>query len=242
MAMIIENAYWEKRNLNVKAISFHIQPEDILDEIIPLILERNEEYQTAIIDPARTDILLELQNYGFKFIECSITLSGTADNVNIPNNLRRFQNQMAYRPASTDEVEMIKEIIKNEHIFTTDKIALDPLFGKSKSGTRYSFWIDDLIASGCSLFVITFNEEVIGFEVAKLTDGTVEGFLGGMLPSKLGKMLGAAIYVPGTVYWKNQGVKKFRAVVSSNNLPIIKIHESFGRNVTSCKYVLIKHQ
>lgn len=239
--MIIVNAFWEKRNLGVDAVTFQIEKGDTLYDIIPLIEENNKEYQTAVVDPTKPEILLELQNRGFKFIECSLSLSAAADNVKIPEKLKRFQSQMEYRPASSDEIDMVKEMVRNEGIFKTDKIALDPFFGVEKSGIRYSFWIDDLIKSGNTLFAITFKNEVIGFEIAKITDGTVDAYLGGMLPCKAGKMLGAAMYVPSTLYWKEHGAKVINASVSSNNPPILKIHRSFGLDIVDWKYVLIKH-
>ena len=239
--MKVIDAFWEKRNLGVDAISFQIDKEDSLDEIVRLINDDKREYQTAIIDPTRSDVLLELQNHGFKFMECTLSLSATADKVVIPETLKRFQSHMEYRPASENEIEMIKGIIKDGDVFKTDKISLDPFFGIKKAGIRYSFWIDDLLKTGNTLFVITYKDEVIGFEVAKLSGDTVEAYLGGMLPSKIGRMLGAAMYVPSTTYWKEHGAKILTAVVSSNNPPILKIHESFGLIITDWKYVLIRH-
>lgn len=239
--MKVIDAFWEKRNLGVDAVSFHIGPEDTLEEILPIIDETDVEYQTAIIDPNKLNIALELQKHGFKFIESTLYLSAPIDEIRIPPNLERFQSSMTYRPATEKEINEIVESVKNGNIFNTDKIALDPFFGIKKSGIRYSFWIKDLVKSGKTCFVITYKDEVIGFEVSDIEDGVVMGYIGGRLPSKTGRMLGAAIYVPKTTYWKTHNAKKINVVVSSNNIPIIKIHQSFGLTVDLCKYVLIKH-
>ena len=239
--MKVVDAFWEKRNLGVDAVSFYVEKDDALDDVIRIIEDNEKEYQTAIVSPTDPEVLLELQKIGFRFIECSISLSSAADKIVIPDNLKRFQTQMAYRPASDDERMMIKHTIENGEIFKTDKISLDPFFGVKKSGIRYSYWVDDLLSSGNDLFVITFKDVIIAFEVAGLSGDTVEYYLGGMLPSKTGKMLGAAISLPGAIHWKNAGAKKFRTTVSSNNLSILKIHESFGFRITDIKYVLIRH-
>lgn len=223
------------------AVSFHIGTNDTVEEILPVIKDNSKEYQTAIVDTNNPAILLELQKIGFRFIECTLSLTATADVVHIPDNLRRFQSQMTYRPASDDEIKMVREIVGNGEIFKNDKISLDPFFGRKKSGIRYSFWIDDLINNGNTLFVITFKDEIIAFEVAGMLKDVVEYYIGGMLPCKTGKMLGAAISVPGTLYWKDRGAKSFKTVVSSNNPSILRVHQSFGFDVTDCKYVLIRH-
>jgi len=239
--MKIVDAFWERRNLGVDAVSFYVGAEDALEEIMDAVGNCDKEYQTAIVDPVRTDVLLRLQNIGFRFIECAISLSASIETVGVPDYLKRFQNQLGYRPASDEEVERIKKSVGSGEIFKTDKISLDPSFGPKKAGIRYSFWIDDLRKSGNTVFVITYKEEIIAFEIAGISEGNVEYHLGGMLPSKAGRMLGAAISLPGTLYWKEKGAKRISTVVSSNNLPILKIHESFGLKIVGCKYVLIKH-
>ena len=239
--MKVVDAFWEKRNLGVDAVSFHIEKEDTIDDVIPVIEKNNRDYQTAIIDTSKNDILLELQNHGFRFIECSLSLSASVEKINIPEKLKRFQTQLGYRRASFDEMKMIQKIIRNGEIFKTDKIALDPYFGVKKAGVRYSFWIDDLISNGNNMYVVTFNDEIISFEVVGFSEGVVYAYLGGTLPCKAGKMLGAATTIPGTVFWKKNGAKEFRTAVSSNNPSIIKMHRSLGLDVVDCKYILIKH-
>ena len=239
--MEIVDAFWEKRNLGVDAVSFHIKKEDAAENVFNIIDKCQKEYQTVIVEPTKSDIFLELQNRGFKFIECSLLMSTTSDKICIPASIKRFQNYMNYRPASIDETNMIRKIIENGEIFKTDKIALDPFFGVKKSGIRYSFWIEDLLANGNTMFVITFKDEIIGFELAGLSRDVKVGYLGGMLPCQTGKMLGAAIYLPGTTYWKERGAKKFEAMVSSNNPSIIRVYKSYGFNVIDCKYIFVKH-
>lgn len=239
--MEIINAFWEKRNLGVDAVSFQIGRNDTAEEVIPQIEFDQREYQSAIVDSTKTDIVLELQNHGFRFIECSLELSASSDEAIIPDNLKRFQKSMGYRPASHDEIKLIKSIIESGDIFKTDKISLDPYFGTKKAGIRYSFWIDDLIKAGKTLSVITFDDEPIAFDVAGYSEGVVEHYLGGMLPGKKGKMLGATISVPSILYWKQHGAKQFKTVVSSNNHPILKVHQSFGFKIVNCKYILIRH-
>lgn len=172
--MRVVDAVWEKRNLGVDAASFHISSEDTLEDVIGTIRDNHSSYQTVILDPARTDMLLELQNFGFKFIECSFILSASEEDIEIPKPLKRFQSQMTYRLATDDEIEQIKSIIRSGDIFKTDKISLDPHFGVKMAGTRYSYWIDDLLNSGKNLYVMTLKDEVIAFEIASISEGTVE--------------------------------------------------------------------
>lgn len=54
-------------------------------------------------------------------------------------------------------------------------------------------------------------------------------------------MLGVAMSVPGTIYWKEHGAVNVRTTVSSNNPSILKVHQFFGLKITECKYVLIRH-
>ncbi len=239
--MKVVDAFWEKRNLGVDAVSFHIGPKDTVGDVIPKIEESGKEYQTAIVDPANPEVMLALQDMGFRFIECTISLSAPAEKMGVPDKLKRFEDRMGYRPASEEEIARIKETVATGTIFTTDKISLDPFFGPKKAGIRYAFWIDDLLSSGSTLYAITYGEEIIAFEIAGLSEGTVEYHLGGMLPSRAGMMLGAAISLPGTLYWKEHGAERFSTEVSSNNPPILKIHESFGFEVTGCRYVLVRH-
>ena len=239
--MKVVDAFWEKRNLGVAAVSFHIGAEDTLNEVLPIIKTNKTAYQTAIVDPSRSEIMLELQINGFTFIECSLSLEASADGIDVPKTLRRFLPQMSYRPATDVEIQSIKSAVESGELFTTDKISLDPFFGVKKAGIRYSFWIDDLIKTGKTVYAITFKDTVIAFEIAGFSEGTVEYYLGGMLPSVYSRMMGALISAPGNVYWKEQGASLFRTSVSSNNMAILKIHQSYGFKIVKCKYVLVKH-
>ena len=93
--MKVIDAFWEQRNLGVNAVSFYIEEKDSLDDVLINIDDNPREYQTAIVNPIRSDVLLELQNHGFKFIECSLSLAASIDRIHIPDNVKRFQNQMA---------------------------------------------------------------------------------------------------------------------------------------------------
>ena len=103
--MRVVDAFWEKRNLGVEAVSFYIDTGDTLEAVIAAVRNEAREYQTAIIDSARTDILLELQNNGFRFIECALSLSAPVDKMSVPTYLKRFETQLGYRPATKEEMQ-----------------------------------------------------------------------------------------------------------------------------------------
>ena len=87
-----------------------------------------------------------------------------------------------------------------------------------------------------------YKDKIAAFDVCiDKTGGVAEAFLGGTLPEFNNSGLGfLAIYFI-TKYAKEKGFKKIITGVSSNNVPILKLHEMFNYHVESMSYCMIKH-
>lgn len=232
---------YEKRNLGVDACKFVVNIEDNPDEFVEVIRKCNVTYQEAIIPINHLRALHMFEECGFYFMENSIQLSAERKQISIPRVAERFLNATTYTPANSEQIEIIKRHVESSGLFSTDKIALNPHFGKAVAGKRYRLWIEDMLQTGEICYAITYNDILYGFEIVSVENGNVELKLGSAFKDK-GAGLSMITSTASYNYWKNSEVKKVTTNVSSNNLNILKLHEMYGLKVSNMSYVLSRYK
>ncbi|MBR1986880.1 MAG: GNAT family N-acetyltransferase [Mogibacterium sp.] len=241
--MIIKNTPWEKRNLGIaSSVELIIEQHDNWSAVEKDISDRKEQYQVMHVPGGLTDVLINAQDLGFRMIETNIQLVRDLKKIELPQIYKRFEPHISYHIADSEETDYILSRISEGNMFTTDKVAKDPLLGSKKSGERYAFWTKDVLSGGAELLCMFYKDKMIGFDVlVKKNDTTANAFLGGLFPEYNDSGLGFSIIYQITAYARDCGYKKIVTGVSSNNFPILKLHELLGYSTTGCTYCLIKH-
>jgi hypothetical protein len=226
----------------VSACEFHIDQNDNV-EVLKQVARNESEYQVLYIADGNTPVLIEAQKDNFTFMEVLIQIHWNINDVHIPNIYKRFEPYMSYMIADDYWVQYTREKILEGSIFSTDKVSRDTFFGQKKAGYRFACYFGDLINSGATLVMAKYKESVVGFNiVTDLGNGVLEADIGGLFPEYDGKGLGFAPIYSVLNCVRNSGNKKTIASVSSNNLPMLKVHEMFGAKIDSMTYVLTRHK
>lgn len=195
------------------------------------------------VPSGKTDILLCAGELGFSVIEVNIKLGHKMKDILIPKLFQRYEKDISYHDAGTEEIEEILEIVQQGEMFLTDKIAKDPFFGREKSGQRYRYWCEQVLEKNASVVVCQYRDENIGFEVytRNFETNRATNIVGGVFPKHTGGGLGFAPLWVELLHQKEAGIKSVVTSVSSNNIPVLKLHESLGYQIQDMTYILIKH-
>lgn len=240
--MRIKETPWERRNLNVIGCEFYADRNESWDSIKESILCHPAEYKVLHIESGNTDALIGAQRDGFIFVEMNIQLRAELSDLTVPKIFDRFIPHISYEFANEKQVYEVLSIVETGAMFTTDKVSVDPYFGPQMAGKRYSFWSMDVIRDGAKMLLAKYKGNVVGFNIlVEHEKNIVETFLGGVLPKYANKGFGFAPLYLAIEASEKFGYKKIVTGVSSNNLPVLKIHEMFGFKTSNTSYALIKH-
>ncbi|MCQ2416647.1 MAG: GNAT family N-acetyltransferase [Oscillospiraceae bacterium] len=239
--MQIKETPWEKRNLGVNSsVEFLIGNDDTPDTMKELGVCQHE-YQVAHIAPGNVAALLYAQEQGFRIIEMNIHLKRSLENVEMPKIYKRYEKVLGYRYADEKDMEQVLAAVRSGDMFLTDKIALDPAFSTELSGHRYACWTEDVLARGAVTVIATYKDQPVGFEIYEESENKCTNFIGGVYPEFANKGLGFAPLYMELLSQKERGNRSVITGVSSNNIPVLKLHELLGYSVDAMSYALVKH-
>ena len=240
--MRIIDAKWEKRNLGVECTEFEISSGEDIAEVKNLIQTYHTDYQIAKVPVGNVAIQLMLQEQGFYFYETNLQLERKIGSVeSLPHIYSRFEKSITFRDAEDEEIEKILEEVADGHMFTTDKVALDPHFSPELSGRRYSLWARDILKSGAKTVVGLYKGEVASFTIYEIKDRYYQAFIGGMLGGYRDMGLGFIPLYVTAKHISQAGGGVLRTGVSSNNLAILRLQLSFGAYIKSMTNIFVKH-
>lgn len=234
---------WEKRNLGVESsIEFYVDQNDAWEDIVGELQRHRELYQVMHIASGNTDVLWNAGKIGFLPVEMNIQLSKRLDEVTLPRLYRRFEPNISCEAASEEEKRWLLDVIAEGSIFSTDKVARDPHFGCRCAGQRYAHWTREVLDRGAELLCMKYKGRIAAFDVLiDKGNGVADAFLGGTVPEFSAGGLGFLSVYFITKTAMERGFRKITTGVSSNNAPILKLHEMFGYGVESMSYCMIKH-
>lgn len=243
--MRITKAIWEQKNLGLDCIEVRVEEQDNVETLIANLVNNYTAYQVVKIPSSRVDLLLATQDLGFKLIENSIQLSRNIkkdENSILPKLFQRFEKEIVLKDASPSEVEFIMEQVKRGEVFTADRIYNDPMFTKAHSGNRYYNWITSLIESKCEFKAIVYKNNIIGFSInTHIKDKKYNAIFGGLLKEYIHSGLGFTTIYANMLSIIEQGGTHIVTAISSNNLPMVKLHQLFKFQIKEIEYVLVKH-
>ena len=243
--MRIINATWEKRNLGIDCKEIIIDKEDQLNNFECLNelnnLSKKDEYLVLKTNKVDFSFFSKITRLGFVFNEILHEVSLSLDNVKISDQLISLSNKIDYKLIPSNNLHVILNEI-DKGIFDTDRIALNPSFGKKKSSKRYINWITDEINKNAEVYELTFRNKGIGFfALKKIEDFNYDIFLAGIYNKFKNSGLGVSFLLKSIEELKSRNIKKITTHVSSNNLPVLKIYIELGFTINENQYVFSRY-
>ena len=228
--------------MNIDVTEMECNGDETIDEVVEELRKLTTSYNVLKLPTTRSDLLLRAQEEGFKFVEVSIALEANVAAIGIPPLYNRFLPKINIKTADEKERELVLNEIKNGEIFETDRIAKDPHFSRQMAGLRYYNWAKDLLAQGADFPVAYYKDDMVAFGVnKKVDDKTYDAVLGGVVSEFGRKGFGFLSLYSNYDSIKRQGGKKIITHVSSNNMPVYKLHMQNGYAVSNMHYILVKH-
>ncbi len=239
--MKIIKAFWENRNLNRDAYEIILERRDLKDfkQTLKVIHEQNFSgaYVVIKMPVGNLQALHKLEDEGFRFMETQFHIKDYFEPKETSEDISEFMQEAERVVVSKDKKEWERIISKiTPDMFDTDRISLDPYFGKEIACKRYQNWCLDLYNNPNSwMWVMKVREDEVAFGInirneEKQID---EGILGGVFAEF--KHIGYGLSLSG-----DRSSVKLKTVISSNNLPMLRIYQHFGKIIIKEMYVLRK--
>lgn len=248
--MKIIETYWEKRNLNCDSYEINIEKED-LNDIKNLIsnIQNNmilkNSYVVIKVPIANLELVHNLEEIGFRFMETQFEMQKNIKKYETPNLIKRLNSTVTTIIEKRNKENWEKIIQKmSQDMYSTDRIYLDPKLPQETSQKRYSNWILDLVENQNSQLQAYYKEDnLIGFGVATLESNTktVNDLLKGVLKEYQDCGYGYLIFDASCKKFQELGYEKIITHISSNNMPIIKLYQTFDYKITKVNYVLRRY-
>ena len=241
--MNVIDAWWDTRNLGIPCAEVNINREDrpsVCDDLLQGI--NGFEYITVKVPAGRIDIVSRLEREGFSFVECLIELDHDLQKIELPSFTARFDRVMSRElVAEGCEDEVYDEIRRG--LFSTDRVYLDPQFSSMIAAERYVNWLKDEVKRGSELYHVLYKDQRIGFFVYKeKADGAAYPFLASLYRDFFSSGLGINVVVEPMKLARERGCSRIDTFISSNNPPILRIHERLGFRVQDIFYVMTAHR
>lgn len=233
---------YEYKNLGVSSCEIVLDKNDTIEEFQKLDSNISEEYRVLKISTNIPHLLFGLAKLGYIYVETQIILSlkkvDFCPIAVINPSYKKIQWEEFYNPENVEQLAFIKD----GNTFLTDRIAIDPAFGRKIAGQRYFNWFQDICRKGGSIVLAKVDEHIIGCTSVEINDEKVCYLaLGGMMASPFEEAYYACIDAMERYAFDKLGARRLELAVSSNNLPILRLDEKKGYHVKGMCYVYIKH-
>ncbi len=235
--MKITEAIWEKRNLGLLTLEIEVEKNDSLGEVINSLASLNYEYLVVKLPVNKPEFIHELQNFGLKFNEILYSTQFSKSQLPELSNIElRMSKEIEYVQILDSEISQLFERL-DEDIFETDRIALNPEFGKTVASRRYKGLITDEIASGAKLFYLKFRGHAIGFFLWKMELKKSVSHLAGVFKEYKNRGFGIYLNYFQLMHSLMNEVVSHKSVYSSNNLGAERIHKHLGYDIIKSDYI-----
>ncbi len=233
---------WEFKNLGTSSCEITMERNDTIEKLMEMEKGILEEYRVLKMPTNMPDILFYIQSLGYVFIETQISLSLKKEDFSPISIKNACYEKIQWKEINSREDLEQLAFIKKGDTFVTDRIAIDPYFGRKKAGLRYFNWMQDICARGGSIVLTKVDGRIIGCSTMEMFPrGVCYLSLGGMMASADDEAYYACMDGVERYALEKLGVKRLETAVSSNNLPIIRVLEKKGYRVKGMNYVYVKH-
>ncbi len=240
--MKVIDAFWEKRNLGIDTVEFEICSDDTVESIIDVIKSNERNYNVIKAPAGRMDLNYLMNDLGYVYCETMFHLVHNLDLSKLNSIQKRMASAVSYGIMDDTDIKILfNEISKG--MFTTDRIALNPLFSTETANIRYINWIKDELTKGNSVYKMIYKNDTVGFFTFKeIDDGVYFPFLAGMYEKYIHSGLGLNIVIKPIELAKEFNAKYNSTYVSSNNSNALMTHLSLGFQVKELINVFTKNK
>ncbi len=240
--MRIRDAFWEIRNLGVTCSEIDIEDNDSLEDVSTQLENIRSQYQVVRAPVARVDILRKLESENFQFIECLFEVFHDLNEAELADVWMRMCNSMHYQKIAAEDLHRIEDEIR-KGIFSTDRVALDPKFSQSLANERYVNWLRDEIEQGGSVYEVLHNHMGVGFFTFRENElGRDNSVLSGLYREMSLPGVGNILLLKILEEARRRNLTTLTSHISTNNLAVVKTHQSLGFRISGIRYIYVKHQ
>lgn len=242
--MKIIEATWEKRNFGMDTYEISLDKKDLrnFDDTYQKIKSQNfkNSYVVIKMPVGNLEALHKLEDDGYRFLETQLSLVDHFEPLDseiesLPTNNLNYSVEKIKKDKNL-WTHYINKITPG--MFDTDRVSLDPKLGKEIACKRYKNWCLDLFEKpNTNLYIKKINDVVFGFSIDVVDEktGVVDALIGGNFEEFKNLGLGSVMLAEA----KNLKANR-KTAVSTNNLPILKLHQHCGRVIYKERYVLRK--
>lgn len=242
--MKVTDCFWEKRNLGETVVEITIEKDDLLDKLL-LSKHNTIDYLVIKVPVNMPDFNFFLGQEGFSLIELQIDMTATLSSFDFNHKLIKWISPHVDLNKVSDVNELEEVLSKiDSNMFNTDRISIDPHYGKEIGCKRYKNWIyDEFVGGTADVIKFFYRGKHVGFMMYKENDDGIRGLLGGIYSDFQGIGLGllTPTALPLYIIRNSIPVKRVAADISSNNKPVWELYENFGYKANNLHYVFVKH-
>lgn len=238
------DCYWEKKVLGCRVEEIMVESSDF-----PSIGDFGQideyDYVVVKVPMCKFETNRILSDLGFSLAEVQCKLSKSFKSFDFEDKLINFLYPDVSFSDVTEErdFQLLLDRI-TPGMFSTDRITLDPVFGKEKGCMRYKNWMSDAFEKHDARFMsILYKNTPVGFSMFTLQDGIVDGILGGIFEKYQSQGLGILTPARHFLCAQKNGIslKKIRTSISSNNIPVWQLYNYLNFKIEQLYYVFVKH-
>ena len=127
-------------------------------------------------------------------------------------------------------------------VFKSDRVSIDPAFGRAKGGNRYANWLRSMLARGGFLYEVLSGDKPIGFFViCRKDETTVDPVLMGMYDEEGDRGMGALLHKKTLDTCFTHDCKRLTSTIVSNNAKVLRVYVNAGATITDTLYTYVKH-
>lgn len=239
------HAVWERENLGVDAYEIALDASDtpdLLRQEEARIIAAGAEYivvKTPVDCPA---LLFSMQALGYTFVETVFHVMIRRDEYHMPASIARFDRglRVVERREEADR-ERIYALIRRG-VFKSDRVSIDPAFGREKGGNRYANWLRSMLARGGFLYEVLSGDKPIGFFViCRKDETTVDPVLMGMYDEEGDRGMGTLLHKKTLDTCFTHDCKRLTSTIVSNNAKVLRVYVNAGATITDTLYTYVKH-
>ena len=179
--MKITDCIWEKTNLGVSTIEITLDEGDTMPQLAATGYERYD-YVVAKVPVGMSHSHRYLAHQGFVFVECQCRLSKEISPELLSYDKVAAVAELLNFVPVTNQVQLdgIKRQVL-QGMFSTDRISLDPQFGKETAARRYANWLqNDFDARRSRIEEVWLKGQHVGFMMVKVQGEVLHNVLNGL--------------------------------------------------------------
>ena len=240
--MKLINAFWDERNLGLKSCEVVFEKGEILNRDQIEDIKNKFQYIVVKIPEGDIQIVHELEEDGFRYLENKFHYSADPGDVIEfnKNYLTHYSDIVCKITNETANYDLIKSNI-SDHLFEYDRISLDPYFNANISSLRHKLWVEDLFKKkDVETYILKKSDKIFGFFIFEKKEHCCFIPLAGIFEEY--QKTGLAfflIYFPFKVALEN-GSKSVEAVFSSNNVSIVNLIARITKFRITQSYIVLR--